>query len=54
MKNFNPELFLEDLNSKLYQIEENILIDNDIENNFQKFYLFFLNTESTCTSKTTI
>ena len=43
MRNFNPELFLDDLNSKLHQIEENILIDNDIENNFQNFISFFLN-----------
>ena len=42
MRNFNPELFLGDLNSKLHQIEENILIDNDIENNFQNFISFFL------------
>ena len=41
MRNFNPELFLDDLNSKLHQIEENILIDNDIENNFQNFISFF-------------
>ena len=41
MRNFNPELFLDDLNSKLHQIEENILIDNDIENNFQNFIFFF-------------